>query len=147
MAKRRSSSKHSIWWWLFVSWWIWIVYLIRAIIRPPKKSQKVVSSKQTAPAKVNLEAASFEAVGVNYRVDNLLSLAEPSRSYSYEDDKILGKYPEGQKLYKYFFSVMLTVRSCRNRRTRTTRMQSRSSSAVCISHTYPLNCARTFRRY
>lgn len=53
---------------------------------------------------VNKDACSFEAVGVNYRLDDLLPLAEPSRTYTWDDDKLLQKYGDDQTIYKYFFN-------------------------------------------
>lgn len=53
---------------------------------------------------INKDACSFEAVGVNYRLDDLLTLAEPSRTYTWDDDKLLQKYGDDQTIYKYFFN-------------------------------------------
>lgn len=47
---------------------------------------------------------SFEAVGVEYRLDNLMSVSQASRSFKSQDDVFLEKYSDGRKVYKYFFN-------------------------------------------
>ena len=101
MAKKtKKSLLKGILWLFFVSWWIWIVYLVKAIVKAVKKSPHPPTVTRTTPSNA---ARSFEVAGVAYRVDKLIELGDPSRNYDWSDEKILEKFGEGQRLYKYFF--------------------------------------------
>lgn len=82
--------------WLFMKL---IVRIAKSLFNSSQKQQKAVIQNT-----VSEDAYSFEAVGVNYRLDNLMSLAEQARNYNWDDDRLLQKYGEGQTLYKYFFN-------------------------------------------
>ena len=91
---------------LFV-WPLYLIWLFMELIVKIAKSLFNSKPKQEAVTiqnEISEDAYSFEAVGIQYRLDNLMSVAEQSRNYNWDDDKILQKYSEGQILYKYFFN-------------------------------------------
>lgn len=68
-----------------------------------KKKKKTAPSVQTSLEYSGEDPLSFDAVGMEYRRDAILSLAESSRAFDYPDDKFLEKYPDGRRIYKYSF--------------------------------------------
>lgn len=62
-----------------------------------KPSRRINTSSHFLPT-------SFEAVGVEYRLDNLLSVSQSSRSFNYPDEVFLEKYSDGRNIFKYFFN-------------------------------------------
>ena len=96
-------------WWLFISWWIWIIYLAYWLIKQLIRIGKSVVNKNK-PVPVNDEEIlpdtkplSFEAVGLEYRLENLLSVAKRTKAYDLPDEEFISKYPNGQRIFKYYF--------------------------------------------
>lgn len=112
-----------------MGWWIWIFYLFYYVIKfavilvvslvkalvnsrgSTSKKERTVelpsSDGSDLPQKVNRNTGltiSFNAVGLNYRLENLLSVAEQTRAFNFSDEKFLEKYPDGSKVYKYYFN-------------------------------------------
>ena len=68
---------------------------------------RAVPKRGTVSAAASAGASSFEAVGVYHYLDALRSVGEKSRSFDYPDDRFLTAYPDGKKIYEYYFQNVM----------------------------------------
>ena len=115
MAKRRRRKKSNdklleacitvILWTAFLPFML-IYVVIKFIVKSLAQKRTSARSAAFVSGANNVDQRlpfSFDAVGVKYREENLLSLVEPARNFELSDEKFLEKYADGRRIYKYYF--------------------------------------------
>lgn len=113
--------KHGCLWWLCIGWWWlpikWVcfsipVFIIRKIIEiaktpaTPQPAQQ--ENQQTAPPTVPDNVKTYRAVGMNYRLENLLSLGMENEDYPKSKKYFVENGLTEQRIYEYDFYPLKT---------------------------------------
>lgn len=88
----------------FAVLFFWLAFLLHK--RRPAKAGKMeqLKGKQNSSNK----ALEFEVRGLDYRLEDFLTLAQENKRYKLSDEEILEKYPSG-RVYRYWLNNLRTV--------------------------------------
>lgn len=113
--------KHGCLWWLCIGWWWlptkWVcfsipVFIIRKIIEiaktpaTPQPAQQ--ENQQAAPPTVPDNVKTYRAVGMNYRLDDLLLIGKKNEDYHKSGKYLAENGLTEQNIYEYDFFPWLT---------------------------------------
>lgn len=112
--------KHGCLWWLCISWWWlpikWVCYSIPAFIlriiakilavlkarkKPSTPITRYNPQKPQSTAQANVKT--YEATGMSYRLEGLLSLGYENEDYSKNKKQLIDEDLTEQRIYEYFF--------------------------------------------
>ena len=95
--------------WPFYLAWVFVKALFSALKSRPKTNRNKANRTTFASApSFNGESLEFEVRGLDYRLEDFLTLAQENKRYKLPDDEFLQKWT-GRKVYRYWFNNINTV--------------------------------------
>lgn len=118
MKKGKNVKKHGCLWWLCVSWWwlpikwtcysvpVFLTRKIKEIMQTPATTPKAAqpaSDQQPSQPSAPDNVKTYHAVGMNYRLDELLSLGIENEDYHKSKKYFVENGLTDQRIYEYDF--------------------------------------------